>query len=191
MTALLITALLCLAFGISSSLLKKKEAKEFRTRTRGSRVAEIEEWDRWSEALLYEYNRLTGFNISYPIIQFRSDNPGRAYYIAFSGLYELATANRWKDLNAIETLRLKYNLPSDDELYALDEWMYNKKILSRPPRYTNLADVISKCVHRAVNGRGYKYGGTDYDGQEAARLKWKEIEVKHGWLKNDPTERDN
>ncbi len=98
MTALLITALLCLAVGISSSLRKKKEAKDYRARTRGSRVVEIEEWDRWSVLLLKEYNALIGLNIPYPMIQFRSDNPGRTYFIAFSGLYELTNANQWKDL---------------------------------------------------------------------------------------------
>jgi|GEM_PF-2837297 len=188
MTALLITAALCLFVGIVNLITVKARAKAYRARNRGSRAVEIEEWDTWSRILLREYNELTGFNLPYPKIKFTVGSFDRAYYNAFSDPYELTNENVWKDAVAIETLRVRHTLPSDDEIYTLQEWMYKKKIINRPVLYTSLAYVIHQCVYRAVHERGYKYGGKDWEGQEAARLKWEEISSRTSYLTNDPTD---
>jgi len=188
MTALFIIGTLCLIVGTTNLIKVKARARAYRAVNRGSRVVEIEEWDKWSRLLLKEYNQLTGYELPYPEIKFTSGSFDRAYYIAFSEPYEFES-NKWKDSNALEILRTRHNLPTDEEIYTLQEWMYKKKIIKRPTFYTCLAYVINQCVYRAVHERGYKYGGKDWEGQNAARLKWEEIQDKHKWLKNDPTNR--
>ncbi|MCL2630370.1 MAG: hypothetical protein FWD49_02455 [Firmicutes bacterium] len=189
MTALIIVATICLVVGTFNLINARAGAKAYRARNRGSRVAEIEEWDRWSRILLAEYNELTGLELSYPEIKFTSGRFDRAYYNAFSEPYTLTNANPWKDETALETLRIRHKLPSDDEIYSLQEWMYKKKIINRPTLYTSLAYLIQQCVYRAVHKRDYKYGGKDWEGEEAAKQKWEEIQSKHAWMKNDPTDR--
>ena len=190
MTALIIVATICLVVGTINLVTVKARARAYRARSRGSRSAEMEEWDKWSRVLLKEYNELTGQNLPYPTIKFTSGCYDRAYYNAFSEPYEFRD-NKWKDLNALEVLRTRHNLPTDDELYALQEWMYKKKIVNRPTFYTCLSYVIIQCVYRSIHERGYKYAGKDWEGQEAARQKWKEIKPSHAYLKNDPTDRGN
>jgi hypothetical protein len=189
MTALIIVATICIVVGTVNLINVKARARAYRASNRGSRIVELEEWDKWSRLLLKEYNELTGLELPYPKIQFTSGSFDRAFYNAFSEPYALTKANVWKDATALETLRIRHKLPSNNEIYTLQEWMYKKKFLNRPTFYTCLAYVIIQCVYRTVNERGYKYGGKDWEGQEAVRLKWKEIESNHAWLKNDPTDR--
>ena len=188
MTTFLVAMAVCLAVGIVDLISKKTKAQTYKTSNRGSRAVELEEWNKWSALLLEEYNELTGLNIPYPEIKLTSDNFCGAYYYAFGGPYAPSLENKWKDAAAIEALRVRHNLPSDDELYINEEWMYSRKIVCRPTHYTSLGYVILKCVHRSVHERGYMYGGRDWDGEEAARLKWKEIESKNAWLNNDPAD---
>ena len=188
MTTLIIVATICIVVGTVNLLNAKARAKAYRARNRGSRAAEIEEWDKWSRILLTEYNELTGQNLPYPKIKFTSSCFDRAYYNAFSEPYEFKD-NKLKDALALESLRVRHSLPTDDELYALQEWMYKKKIVNRPTFYTCLAYVIIQCVYRSIHERGYKYAGKDWEGQEATRLKWEEIEPDHIYLKNDPTDK--
>ena len=187
MTALLIIGTICIVVGTTDLIKVKAEARTYRAANRGSRIVEKEEWDKWSAALLKEYNELTGLSLPYPQIQFTSSNFDRAYYNAFSEPYTLTKANSWKDAGAIEKLRTRHNLPSDEEIYTAQEWMYKKQIVNRPTFYSSLAYIIIQCVCRAVHERGYKYGGKDYESHETAGLNWKEVESKYVWIKNDPT----
>ena len=129
MTTFLVAMAVCLAVGIVDLISKKTRARVYRTLNRGSRVVEMEEWNKWSKQLLEEYNELTGLNIPYPEIKIIENNYSGAYYYAFSGPYAPSLENKWKDADAIEALRVRHNLPSDDELYIHEEWMYSKKII--------------------------------------------------------------
>jgi len=186
MNLLVIFGAICAFVGIGSSLKKKAETRKNRATNRGSRAVELEEWNRWARILFAEYKELTGLDLVYPAINTANDF-ARAYYNAFSDPYDLTNKNKWKDAQAIETLRIRHNLPSDDEIYTLHEWMYSKKILHRPTNYTSLAYIIAQCVYRAVHERGYKYGGIDYEQQDKTRQQWQEIKQKYPRLTNDPT----
>ena len=161
MNAFIIFLLAWLGIGSYDKLSKKAEAKRYRIENRGSRDVELEEWTRWSKTLFESYKQLTGLNIPYPKIRFTKGNIGHAFRNAFNG-----TANypreidRWSDRNALEVLRVRHNLPTDDEIYTIKEWQQKTKIVHRPTLYTNLAYIIAQCVFRAVHERGYKYGGT-------------------------------
>ena len=178
MNALLIAAIIFIVVGTMHKMTKVEQARKYRAANTGSRTVEKEEWNRCSRKLFAEYKALTKLDMYYPTIVFKSKRFERDYYDAFSIL---------RDTKALEVLRVRHNLPSDDEIYTMQEYMYSVEITNRPPNYTSLAYIINQCVFRAINERKLKYGGTDYGAKQHANQKWKAVDSKYPWMKNDPT----
>ena len=187
MNALIIVLTVFFICGGLSSLTAKALAKLRRAQERGSRAVELEEFDRWSSLLLNEYNELTGQNIPYPAID--PDKKLWELYKLFQDPYVFVN-NKWKDAEAIESLRLKHNLPSDEEIDIMHKAAFGKILREGSTYYTSLARIIEQCVIHSVHKRGYKYQGTDYEERENIWRQWEEIRQKSPWMANDPTIRD-
>jgi len=163
MNAFIIFLLAWLGIGTYDKLNKKAEAQKYRKENRGSRDVELEEWNRWSRILFDGYKQLTGMSIDYPTIRFGTGSISYAFQTAFNGRSNFPREmDLWSDKNALEALRVQHNLPTDDEIYTIQEWHRNTKILHRPTHYTDLAYIMAQCVYRAVHERGYKYGGRQF-----------------------------
>jgi len=199
MTLLLIALIIAGAIAIASYADKQTDAKNYRLSNQGSRHTELFYWEFWSEKLLREYNELTGYNYSMPEIRIRSlglngYGIGSAYYDAFGNpsvsLYASLNGEKKKDFfnkKALETLRKRYNLPSNEELAIMKEGLYYTGNIKPKEYYNSLFDVIKQCVKRSVYESGYKYGGTDWIAQESAWYKSKDITEKYPYLGNDPS----
>lgn len=214
MTLFIIILIICIFAIIISYANKKTDTLNYRTSNQGSRYIESDEWGFWSKRLLDEYNELTGYNLSMPKIDLSENNISTAYYYAFGGsakqsptreqYYRAVAAMKegnslsprqedfifrgcFCDNKAIETLRERHKLPSNEELTIRDSGISYTGNISIKQYYKSLYDVIEQCVKRSVYNSGYKYGGTDWIGQDIARMRGEDVENKYPYLNNDPT----
>jgi len=180
MNALIIFAVIFMVTGLVAKLSQIERRTRYKMANRGSRAVELEEWKKWSRKLFAEYKALAKLKADCPVVTLTCERFEQTYYCIFK---------QYRDTKALEVLRVRHNLPSDDEIYTMQEYMYSTKIQDRPPNYTSLAYLIDQCVFRAVNERGLKYGGTDYEEPEKICKQWEDVSKKHPWLRNDPTQR--
>ena len=157
MTLFLIAIVITIVICIMSYANKTTNANNYKFSNQGSRHTELFYWEFWSEKLLREYNELTGYNYTMPEIKIEDvgiDGYGisSAYYDAFGNpsvsLYALLNGEKKKDFSnkeALETLRKRYNLPSNEELTIMDEGLYYTGRTKPKEYYKSLFDVIKQC----------------------------------------------
>ena len=168
MTVALIALIVFLFLCFFSWARKSKQAKDWKKRNRGSRTIEQAERKKWSEQLFREYCDLIGRELPYPTLE------RTKHWCDFTG-------SEYQNRRALEILRARHGLPSDDELKgtSFDRSFKNET------NYVNLQKIIWFCVFRAVTQRGYRLNGIDFDELRKNRLKNDQCRKDHPWMSDD------
>ena len=175
MTALLIVGVICLFFGIFSSAQKRQQASSWKSQNQASFVAEVEEYARWGEMLFKEYCDLVGNHYTrletanammYKSNDFYFCDDGSlmpkidAHTRSSMGTKFYDTFRRYKNKEAIEALRVKYNLPTDHAMrFEKGGGEFNVYTDLHKEYYKSLYDIMYLCIYRALRFRGLNLKG--------------------------------
>jgi hypothetical protein len=193
LTLLIIVVIACIIIGGVSSLNAKANNAQHRASTRSSYEVENEEWNKWERIIFNDYKAIMGFDGELPLpgdlILSNGAKINRTNYFRNKKYVNPLNHIDWSNNDAINTLIQKYNLPTNDELNAITQYIViNSKPIDRN-NYTDLAAVMYYCVKRAVNERGYAYGVNYFDDRKIILEQQEIIYKKHPWLSNDPTKK--
>ncbi|MDR0384435.1 MAG: hypothetical protein LBH47_03890 [Christensenellaceae bacterium] len=171
MTAFLIIIIICLITGAFISSTKAIKKAGFNLTAKGSRLVELEEFDKWARVLVPEYKEIANCNHPFDLDEARNRMNIHKRY-SDHGVYFIALSG-WNNREALDLLITRYNLPTNQELNLY----YNQ--FSGYENYASLAHVLAACAKRSIKQRGYNYGAIDYNQLRTDNQLRKKIENKY------------
>jgi hypothetical protein len=160
----IVFALLCLLSWAD----KKKREQDWKRTNRGSRIVEQQQREKWSRQLFDEYCSLIDRLLIYPGLE------QTKYWRDFTGA-------DYQDKAALEILRARHGLPSDEELKGT---VYDRSF-GKETNYGSLQKIIWFCVFRSVTHAGYRLNGIDLEEIRKLRLKNKKVHKEYPWFSDD------